>query len=88
MANETAAVHLQLWGEECGAFEPGDIRMENGILSYNKNNLVLRAGKRGKVVEKVGEFTIRFVETPNMSEIKLVPDPTNSKKYVQNCHFP
>ncbi|XVF50964.1 hypothetical protein PTKIN_Ptkin04bG0145900 [Pterospermum kingtungense] len=83
VADKTAAVHLQLWGEECDAFEAGDIiRMENGIFSYNKNNLVLRAGRRGKV-EKVGEFTMEFVETPNMSEIKWVPDPNNSTKYVQ-----
>lgn len=83
VADKTAAVHLQLWGEECDAFEQGDIiRMENGIFSYNKNNLVLRAGRRGKV-EKVGEFTMEFVETPNMSEIKWVPDPNCPKKYVQ-----
>ncbi|KAE8703740.1 BRI1 suppressor 1 (BSU1)-like 1 [Hibiscus syriacus] len=68
------------WGEECDAFEAGDIiRMENGIFSYNKNNLVLRAGKRGKI-EKLGEFTMEFVETPNLSEIKWVPDPNNSNK--------
>ncbi|XP_021279993.1 SOSS complex subunit B homolog [Herrania umbratica] len=83
-ADKTAAVHLQLWGEECDAFEAGDIiRMENGIFSYNRNNLVLRAGKRGKV-EKLGEFTMEFVETPNMSEIKWVPDPNNFNKYVQH----
>ncbi|MBA0862370.1 hypothetical protein Goshw_007676, partial [Gossypium schwendimanii] len=78
VADKTAAVHLQLWGEECEAFEAGDIiRMENGIFSYNKNNLVLRAGRRGKV-EKVGDFTMEFVETPNLSEVKWVPDPNNS----------
>ncbi|EEF41671.1 SOSS complex subunit B homolog [Ricinus communis] len=84
-ADETAAVHFQLWGEECDAFEPGDIiRLANGIFSYNRNNLVLRAGKRGSI-EKVGEFTMAFVETPNMSEIRWVPDPNNSKKYVQEA---
>ncbi|XVF84254.1 hypothetical protein PTKIN_Ptkin17bG0018200 [Pterospermum kingtungense] len=81
--DKTSAVYLQLWGEECVAFEAGDIiRMDNGIFLYNKNNLVLRVGRRGKV-EKVGEFTMEFVETPNMSEIKWVPDPNNSTKYVQ-----
>ena len=25
VADETAAVHFQLWGDECDAFEPGDI---------------------------------------------------------------
>ncbi|GER29164.1 SOSS complex subunit B1 [Striga asiatica] len=82
-ADETAAVHFQLWGPECDAFEPGDIiHLVNGIFSYNRNNLVLRAGKRGKA-EKVGEFTMTFVETPNLSEIRWGPDPSDSKKYVQ-----
>ncbi|KAF8392525.1 hypothetical protein HHK36_022868 [Tetracentron sinense] len=81
VADETAAVHFQLWGTECDSFEPGDIiRLTNGIFSYNRNNLVLRAGKRGNT-EKVGEFTMTFVETPNMCEIRWIPDP-NSKKYV------
>ncbi|KAL2499814.1 Nucleic acid-binding [Abeliophyllum distichum] len=85
VADESAAVHFQLWGDECDAFEPGDIiLLANGIFSYNRNNLVLRAGKRGKA-EKVGEFTMTFVETPNMSEIRWVPDSSDSKKYVQEA---
>ncbi|KAL4346828.1 hypothetical protein GQ457_17G005110 [Hibiscus cannabinus] len=33
VADKTSTVHLQLWGEECEAFESGDIiRMENGIF--------------------------------------------------------
>lgn len=84
VADETAAVHFQLWGDECDAFEGADIiGLANGIFSYNRNNLVLRAGKRGKA-EKVGEFTMLFVETPNMSEIRWVVDPNNSNKYVQD----
>ncbi|XP_077236830.1 uncharacterized protein LOC143878421 [Tasmannia lanceolata] len=85
VADETAAVHFQLWGCECNAFEPGDIiRLSNGIFSYHRNNLVLRAGKRGKA-EKVGEFTMSFVETPNMSEFLWGPDPNNSTKLVQEA---
>ncbi|KAL8148996.1 uncharacterized protein LOC141706329 [Apium graveolens] len=86
VADETAAVHFQFWEEECEAFEPGDIiRLTNGIFSYNRNNtFVLRAGKRGKA-EKVGEFTMAFVETPNMSEIRWIPDPNNSKIYVKEA---
>ncbi|KAI3449565.1 hypothetical protein Pfo_006230 [Paulownia fortunei] len=85
VADETAAVHFQLWGDECDAFEPGDIiLLAKGIFSYSRNNLVLRAGKRGKA-EKVGEFTMAFVETPNLSEIRWVPDPFDSKKYVQQA---
>lgn len=84
VADETASVHFQFWNEECDAFQPGDIvRLSNGIFSYNRNKqLVLRAGKRGKV-EKVGEFTMVFVETPNMSEIAWVPDPNNSGTFIQ-----
>ncbi|KAF7845103.1 SOSS complex subunit B-like protein [Senna tora] len=83
VADETAAVHYQFWGDECDAFETGDIvHLTNGIFSYHHSNLVLRAGRRGKV-QKVGEFTMAYVETPNMSEIHWIPDPNNSKKYVQ-----
>lgn len=85
VADETAAVHFQLWESECDAFEEGDIiRLTNGIFSYHKNNLVLRAGKRGKA-EKVGEFTKVFVETPNMSEIRWSPDPNDPKKLIQEA---
>ncbi|KAG5393971.1 hypothetical protein IGI04_023934 [Brassica rapa subsp. trilocularis] len=84
-ADETAAVHIQLWGEECEAFEAGDIvKLTNGIFSYVRNSgLLLRAGKRGKM-EKMGEFTVAFVETPNVSEIQWNPDPENPKRYIQN----
>ncbi|CAI9107952.1 OLC1v1007448C1 [Oldenlandia corymbosa var. corymbosa] len=86
VADETAAVHFQMWGDECDAFEAGDIlSLRNGIFSYNnRNNLVLRAGRRGKV-EKVGEFTMAFVETPNMSEIRWVPSNSSNKTYVQEA---
>ncbi|XP_073278951.1 uncharacterized protein [Primulina huaijiensis] len=85
VADETASVHFQFWGDECDAFEGGDILiLVNGIFSYSRNNLVLRAGKRGKV-EKVGEFTMAYVETPNMSEIQWVPCPNDPKRYVQQA---
>ncbi|KAJ6403584.1 hypothetical protein OIU84_011907 [Salix udensis] len=85
VADETASVHFQFWGDECDGFEPGDIiRLANGIFSYSRNtNLVLRAGRRG-VIEKVGEFAMVFVETPNMSEITWIPDTNRSNKYVQD----
>ncbi|XP_058092715.1 uncharacterized protein LOC131239170 isoform X5 [Magnolia sinica] len=85
VADETAAVHFQLWGSECDAFEASNIiRLSNGIFSYNRNSLVLRAGKREKA-EKVGEFTKVFVETPNMSEIRWGPDPKNFKNLAQEA---
>ncbi|KAL2337732.1 hypothetical protein Fmac_012178 [Flemingia macrophylla] len=83
VADETAAVHFQFWGDECDAFDSSDIIcLTNGIFSYQQRNLVLRAGKRGKLL-KVGEFTMAYVETPNMSEIHWIPDPNNSKRYIQ-----
>ncbi|KAK8613390.1 hypothetical protein V6N13_101152 [Hibiscus sabdariffa] len=84
VADKTTTIHLQLWGEECEAFEASDIiRMENEIFSYKKNNLVLRAGKRGRI-EKMGEFIVEFVETPNLSESKWVSDPNNSNRYARH----
>ncbi|XP_006658698.1 SOSS complex subunit B homolog [Oryza brachyantha] len=84
VADETAAVHFLLWGAECDAFEPGDIvRLTGGIFSYHRgNSLALRAGRRGRT-EKVGEFTMLFVETPNMSEVKWARDPSDPKMMVQ-----
>ncbi|MED6108588.1 hypothetical protein PIB30_025551 [Stylosanthes scabra] len=84
VADETAAVHVQLWGDECNAFEGGDIiQLTNGIFSYQHSHLVLRSGKRGKM-EKIGDFTMAYVETPNMSEIHWIPDPMNTGKYIQH----
>lgn len=83
VADETASVHFQLWGDECLAFELGDIIcLTCGIFSYHKSNLVLRAGRKGKA-EKIGEFSMLFVETPNISEIKWTRDPSNQRKFVQ-----
>ncbi|KAH6779216.1 Nucleic acid-binding [Perilla frutescens var. hirtella] len=83
VADDTAAVHFQLWGDECDAVEPGDILLlTKGIFSDIRNNFLLRAGKRGKL-EKVGEFTMNFVETPNLSEMRWAPHPQRPDKYVQ-----
>ena len=78
VSDQTASVHLQLWGNECEAFQPGDIvRLTNGMFSFHKaNGFALRAGKKGKL-EKVGEFTMVFVESPNMSKIQWLQDPSN-----------
>ncbi|KAL7112796.1 hypothetical protein ACP275_04G023400 [Erythranthe tilingii] len=92
VADDTAAVHFQLWGDECEAFDPGDILLlSNGIFSSssgrsnnNHHHHVLRAGKRGKA-EKVGEFAMVFVETPNLSEILWASGPNDSRKYVQQA---
>nr|GEX34649.1 SOSS complex subunit B homolog [Tanacetum cinerariifolium] len=69
---------------KCDIFQPGYIlRLINGMFTYNHDKyFVLRAGRRGKL-QKVGEFTMAFEESPNMSEIVRVPDPDNPKKYIQ-----
>ncbi|XP_062187524.1 uncharacterized protein LOC133890913 [Phragmites australis] len=86
VADETAAAHFLLWGGECGAFEPGDmVRLTGGIFSCHRgNSLVLRAGRRGRA-EMVGEFTMLFVETPNMSEVRWGLDPGNPRRMVQEA---
>jgi len=41
VADETASIHFQLWGDECDAFEPGDIIcLANGIFSYNRTTIL------------------------------------------------
>ncbi|CAI5487358.1 unnamed protein product [Closterium sp. Naga37s-1] len=85
VADGTAAVHMQLWGAEVDALQPGDIvRLTSGIFSFHKSNLVLRAGKKG-ALEKIGEFTMLFVEAPNMSRLQWAPDPANPKHWVCHC---
>uniref|UniRef100_A0A1D1ZEW6 SOSS complex subunit B1 n=1 Tax=Anthurium amnicola TaxID=1678845 RepID=A0A1D1ZEW6_9ARAE len=83
VADESACVYFLLWNTECEAFESGDIlRLTNGIFSYHWNKLVLRSGRKGKV-EKAGEFTMLFVEKPNMSEIQQQASENDPKKLVQ-----
>nr|ABR16037.1 unknown [Picea sitchensis] len=84
VADQSAAVHFQLWGDEYDAFQPGDIiHLTNGIFSFHRTNLVLRAGKKGKAL-KIGEFTMAFVEAPNISELRWVRDPSDQKKLIQD----
>ncbi|KAB2616170.1 SOSS complex subunit B-like protein [Pyrus ussuriensis x Pyrus communis] len=63
--DETAVVHFQLWGDECNAFEPGDIvHLSNGIFSYDRSKLLLRQAREAKFrrLGLSGLFTIkRFV---------------------------
>ncbi|KAJ6333883.1 hypothetical protein OIU78_010900 [Salix suchowensis] len=55
-------------------------------LPRRNTNLVLRAGRRG-AIEKVGEFAMVFVETPNMSEITWIPDTNRSNKKRRTDSF-
>ncbi|KAK3233176.1 hypothetical protein CYMTET_56510 [Cymbomonas tetramitiformis] len=84
VADSSAAVNLQLWGNEVDAFQAGDIlRLNAGYFTNFKNSLFLKAGKRGKL-EKIGEFTMLFSEAPNMSRLKWNVDPNGNMKPVFN----
>ncbi|KAM3270170.1 hypothetical protein P3S67_029527 [Capsicum chacoense] len=49
VADETAAIQVQIWGDECDVFESGYIiGLKNGIFSYLNKKHELRAGWRGK----------------------------------------
>ncbi|KAJ4783704.1 SOSS complex subunit B1 [Rhynchospora pubera] len=89
VADETACVNFQMWGDECEAFQPGDIIcISKGIFSRHKNKLLLRAGKSGSV-EKVVEFTMLFVESPNMSEMRYIcPMPISLLSLSLNHNSP
>eukprot|EP00252_Welwitschia_mirabilis_P011190 TRINITY_DN2518_c0_g1_i1.p1 TRINITY_DN2518_c0_g1~~TRINITY_DN2518_c0_g1_i1.p1 ORF type:complete len:164 (+),score=29.27 TRINITY_DN2518_c0_g1_i1:255-746(+) len=84
VADQSASVHFQMWENECDVFQPGDIvQLSKGVFSYHKSNLVLRAGRKGKAV-KIGEFTMTFIELPNMSEIHWVRDPSDQNQLIQD----
>eukprot|EP00053_Salpingoeca_punica_P019895 m.204240 g.204240 ORF g.204240 m.204240 type:complete len:127 (+) comp17743_c0_seq6:32-412(+) len=68
VADKTAAAHLTLFNRIGSAVKPGDIlRLVGGYCSLHQHRPTLYVGQRG-VIEKIGEFTMHFVETPNISE--------------------
>ena len=74
VADHTASVYLQLWNHEVDALHPSDIvRLQDGHFNFHNRDLsggpVLKAGRRG-TLEKVGEFTMVFVDKPNLSTLK------------------
>ncbi|KAH7440377.1 hypothetical protein KP509_04G104300 [Ceratopteris richardii] len=82
VADQSASVHLQLWGSECDFFQPGDIvRISRGIFSSYSGNMILRAGRKGKL-EKIGEFTMVFSEFPNMSKVQWAQEPSNPAVWI------
>lgn len=82
VADHSAAVHLQLWGDACKFFQPGDIvRLTNGIFSSVNGSMLLRAGKKGRL-EKVGEFTMVYTENPNMSKLQWVQELSNPTQWI------
>ncbi|KAI4342151.1 hypothetical protein MLD38_026806 [Melastoma candidum] len=86
--DETDAIHFQFWGDDCDSC-PGIIRLTSGIFLYggNRKALMLRAGKRGSI-EKVGEFTMNYIDTPNISEIKWRELPVATSKRAKSPRVP
>eukprot|EP00192_Tetraselmis_astigmatica_P025454 CAMPEP_0117687178 /NCGR_PEP_ID=MMETSP0804-20121206/22971_1 /TAXON_ID=1074897 /ORGANISM="Tetraselmis astigmatica, Strain CCMP880" /LENGTH=132 /DNA_ID=CAMNT_0005499173 /DNA_START=149 /DNA_END=544 /DNA_ORIENTATION=- len=68
VADETACCHFQLNGAaEVDYVNAGDIvRLTQGMFTFYKNSLMLKAGRRG-LLERVGEFTMVFSEAVNVS---------------------
>ncbi|WOK94064.1 SOSS complex subunit [Canna indica] len=59
----------RIWGSKCEFFELDNIiHLSIAIFSYHKNSLVFDANKKDSA-QKVDEFTMLFVDIPNMSEI-------------------
>eukprot|EP00873_Tetraselmis_striata_P028105 jgi/Tetstr1/448369/TSEL_035651.t1 len=75
VADETASVVLQLWGDaEIDYVNVRDIvRLSQGMFTYYKNTLMLRAGRRG-YLEKLGEFSMVFSDAINMSALNWPKD--------------
>ena len=68
VADETASIELTLYDEHGDAFRGGDIvRIINGYCTIHRNILKLYVGTSGQI-NRVGEFTMRYVEEPNMSQ--------------------
>ncbi|XP_065834801.1 SOSS complex subunit B1-like [Oscarella lobularis] len=75
VADRTASVNLSVWDEWGEAIRPGHIlKLTNGYASMWKGGLTLYIGRMGRL-ERIGEFTLLFAETPNMSETKLDSGP-------------
>ena len=76
VADESGSVFLSVWDDDIEALAPGDIlRITGGYTSLFKDVLNLYTGQHG-VLMKIGEFKKRFRETPNISTLKWVRDPS------------
>lgn len=74
---------MSLWDEYCDAVQPGDICViTGGSCQFFRTESTLYVGKTGKL-ERTGEFTMLFSETPNMSRVQYVPDPSNPSVMIE-----
>ncbi|KAF8372060.1 hypothetical protein PRIPAC_78489 [Pristionchus pacificus] len=69
VGDPTGAINMNLIVGECSDLvQPGDIcKLRNGMTSFFRGSMSLQCGKQGELC-KVGELTMIFSETPNMSD--------------------
>ncbi|GAB1606947.1 SOSS complex subunit B2-like [Argonauta hians] len=82
VADKTGSVNVSVWDEAGCLLQTGDIcKLTKGYSSLWKGCLTLYTGKNGEIT-KIGEFTMQFAETPNMSEANLdfKPDVPGQRK--------
>ncbi|CAI9738341.1 Hypothetical predicted protein [Octopus vulgaris] len=71
VADKSGSVNVSVWDEAGCLLQTGDIcKLTKGYSSLWKGCLTLYTGKNGEIT-KMGEFTMQFIETPNMSEANL-----------------
>ncbi|PRP79262.1 OB fold-containing protein, nucleic acid binding [Planoprotostelium fungivorum] len=91
VADETASISITLWDNIGDSLQPGDIcRLRNGYCTPYKNYLSLYVGRAGSLT-RIGEFTMLFVEQPNMSLIVFSDaelNPKNSQKVLPGQQQP
>ncbi|KJE89412.1 hypothetical protein CAOG_00886 [Capsaspora owczarzaki ATCC 30864] len=74
VADASGSVRLTVWDDLCLHIQPSDIlHITNGYCSLFKGSLTVYTGKAA-MVERVGEFTMSFSETPNMSSVQWPAD--------------
>lgn len=67
VADETGSVEMALYDQHVAAFAGGNIlRLLNGYSSLHRGQLRLYVGAAGQL-RRVGDFTMRYSEQPNMS---------------------
>lgn len=75
VADHSGSIKCNFFGETGSQLKSGDIVHMSNIFAtlYKETTLTLYTGKRSKVY-KIGEFFMRFLEEPNMSETEWEKD--------------
>mmetsp|Transcript_64679 Transcript_64679/g.114637 ORF Transcript_64679/g.114637 Transcript_64679/m.114637 type:complete len:169 (+) Transcript_64679:67-573(+) len=79
VADETGSIDIALYDAHGEAFTGGDIiRLSDGYCNVHRNALQLGVGPTGKP-RKIGDFTMRYSETPYMSAPQKFPSTQPSQ---------